>query len=62
MDKPKFRYNHKTKKWDELFTFNMNTVIITPMIKPNGMYHSFEVPFNSPIADIYRKEFNRDKS
>lgn len=35
MDKPKYKYNYKTKEWDELHKINDNVHIVGP-IRSNG--------------------------
>lgn len=50
MDKPKFRYNHKTKSWDELYRFNMGIAVISGIRRPDGTLNSFTVPRSSLIT------------
>jgi len=54
MDKPKYRYNHKTGEWDQLYRFNMDVVVIPGFRRPDGSLTSFTVPHGSPLADYYR--------
>ena len=56
MDKPKFRYNHKTKEWDQLYRFDMGLSVISGVRRPDGTLNSFTLRGDSPIADHYRQE------
>ena len=48
--KPKYRYNHATKKCDALVSFPNETVIFTGFINPDtNIPHSFTMP-SGPTA------------
>ena len=53
MDKQKFRFNHKTGKWDELFRINTDIVVMSGALRPDGTPVSFTIPRSSPLADHY---------
>ncbi len=61
MCKPRCRYNHKTGDLDMLFRVNPNVVIIPGTRKPDGSLVSFELPYDSPLVDLYRNNFNKNK-
>jgi len=53
--KPKYRYNHKKHKWDRLYRFNTNVRVVTGQQKPDGSLVTFDLPFDSPLVDVYRR-------
>jgi len=50
--KPRYRYNNKTKKWDEVFRFNTNIHVIGSY-RPDGTRNSFIVPHESPLVALF---------
>jgi hypothetical protein len=55
MDKPRYRYNHKTKKWDELFKFTADMSFISNIIRPDGTRKTYSLPRGSWLADHLTK-------
>ncbi len=54
MDKPKYRYNHKTGEWDQLYIFNKDVTIIPGWRRPDGSLASFTLPYDHSLVDYYR--------
>lgn len=48
--KQKYRYNNKTKKWDEVFTINTDIHVISAVRRPDGTLNSFIIPRISKVC------------
>lgn len=58
MDKPRFRYNHKTESWDELYRFNTDYCVISQVRRPDGSFNSFPIPRASLLGDHYSGRYS----
>ena len=62
-NKPKFRYNHKTRKWDQLFTFTDDVVIFTGFVNPHtGMSESIRTKYGSAVHAMYSNIHDRSRA
>lgn len=59
MIKPKYRYNHKSKCWNELFTFNTDVVVFTGWTNSDGSFQTKTLPYDSPMIEYYRNIVTR---
>jgi len=61
MPKPKFRFNHKTKKWDQLYTFTNEMAIITGLRDPStGMPKVIKTTIGSAVHKMYESMYARN--
>jgi hypothetical protein len=44
MDKPRYRYNWKTRGWEEVFKFNTDVQFISNIMRPDGTYNTYSMP------------------
>lgn len=52
--KPKYRYDHKTGKCEQLFISPKTVWVNTGWSNPDGSKHIIELPIDSPLIDLYR--------
>ena len=51
MDKPEYRYNHKTQKWDLKIKFRDRTAFVSNFLNPRtGMRHTYTLSSNSALC------------
>ena len=51
MDKPEYRYNHKTQKWDLKIKLRDTTAFVSNILNPRtGMPNTYTLPSNSALC------------
>ena len=51
MDKPEYRYNHKTQKWDLKIKFRDKTTFVSNVVNPTtGMRNTYALSSNSALC------------
>ena len=55
MDKPRYRYNHKTKKWDELIKFTADVSFVSNIMRPDGTYNTYSLSRGGWLAEHLTK-------
>lgn len=58
MNKPKYRYNWKTKEWDQLFTIDLS-IMVPRGINPKTKVAEYNrIHMGDPLYDFYRDQIN----